>query len=384
MEKNKLVLPDYKNCIANLPNSILKKFNAEPRGDSLPLLDRYLTKDYKNIIVFLLDGMGKVILERHLAETGAFRSHLAGIYTSTFLSTTVAATTSVMSGLQPCEHSWLGWDCYYPQVDKNVTVFLNVEQGTQTQAADYNLAWTTTPYENVVNRIKRHGGQAYLEAPFANREIDSFEKLCDRVRADCANPGQKYIYAYWNQPDGLLHHYGCGSKEVNENLLALEAQVASLAEELSPKTKNSNRAADLSSEPSDSLIIVTADHGHIDNRQVWLRDYPQLHECLEREPSLEPRVLNLFVKPEKEDFFVQEFNKTFGEDFDLIPMEEAISRRLFGTQHHHPNFRSMLGNYLAIAKGNLSIMTVDEQFIGMHGSLTEDEMLIPLIVFDGK
>jgi hypothetical protein len=44
----------------------------------------------------------------------------------------------------------------------------------------------------------------------------------------------------------------------------------------------------------------------------------------------------------------------------------------------------MLGNYLAIAKGNLSIMTVDEQFIGMHGSLTEDEMLIPLIVFDGK
>jgi predicted AlkP superfamily pyrophosphatase or phosphodiesterase len=381
MKRAEIVLPDYKNCIANLPNSILKKFNAEPRGDSLPLLDRYLTRDYKNIIVFLLDGMGKVILERHLAEKEAFRSHLAGIYTSTFLSTTVAATTSVMSGLQPCEHSWLGWDCYYPQVDKNVTVFLNVEQGTQNPAADYNLAWTTTPYENVINRIKSHGGQAYLEAPFINREIDSFEKLCDCVRADCAKPGQKYIYAYWNQPDGNLHHYGCGSKEVKENLLALEAQVASLAEELETETKNSNRVTKPSSEPTDSLIIVTADHGHIDNKQVWLRDYPQLYECLEREPSLEPRVLNLFVKPEKEDFFVQEFNKTFGDDFDLVPVEEVIKRKLFGTGQLHPNFRSMLGNYLAIAKGNLSIMTVDETFIGMHGSLTEDEMLIPLIIF---
>ena len=384
MKRPEIILPDYKNCIANLTNSILKKFNAEPRGDSLPLLDQHLTRDYKNIIVFLLDGMGKVILERHLAEKGPFRSHLAGIYTSTFLSTTVAATTSVMSGLQPCEHSWLGWDCYYPQVDKNVTVFLNVEQGTQNPAADYNLAWTTTPYENVVNRIKNHGGQAYLEAPFINREIDSFEKLCDCVRSDCAKSGQKYIYAYWNQPDGNLHHYGCGSQEVKKELQRLEAQVASLVKELETETKNSNRATKPSSEPTDSLIIVTADHGHIDNRQVWLRDYSQLHECLEREPSLEPRVLNLFVKPEKEDFFVQEFNKTFGDDFDLFPVEEVIKRKLFGTGQPHPNFRSMLGNYLAISKGNLSIMTVDEQFIGMHGSLTEDEMLIPLIVFDGK
>lgn len=78
---------------------------------------------------------------------------------------------------------------------------------------------------------------------------------------------------------------------------------------------------------------------------------------------------------------MQEFNKTFGDDFVLLPVEEVIKRKLFGTGQPHPNFRSMLGNYLAIAKGNLSIMTVDETFIGMHGSLTEDEMLIPLIIF---
>ena len=45
-------------------------------------------------------------------------------------------------------------------------------------------------------------------------------------------------------------------------------------------------------------------------------------------------------------------------------------------------FRSMLGNYIAIATGDLSIMTVEEAFVSMHGSLTEDEMLIPLIVFE--
>ena len=53
----KLVWPDYKNCIANLPNSILRKFGVTPAGDTLPLLDRYLEKDYRNIVVILLDGI---------------------------------------------------------------------------------------------------------------------------------------------------------------------------------------------------------------------------------------------------------------------------------------------------------------------------------------
>ena len=73
MGKKELVMPDYKNCIANLPNSILKKFGVETVGDTLPLLDPYLEKDYRNIVVILLDGMVKCVIEKHLREKGAFR-----------------------------------------------------------------------------------------------------------------------------------------------------------------------------------------------------------------------------------------------------------------------------------------------------------------------
>ncbi|MBQ7636431.1 MAG: hypothetical protein IJS80_03890 [Lachnospiraceae bacterium] len=68
-------------------------------------MKKLIWPDYKNIVVILLDGMGESIVKEHLEEDGPFRSHLAGIYNSVFLSTTVAATTSVLSGLQPCEHS---------------------------------------------------------------------------------------------------------------------------------------------------------------------------------------------------------------------------------------------------------------------------------------
>lgn len=67
MKKQKnLVWPDYENCIANLPNSILKKLGIPTVGGTLALADKYLQKDYKNIVVLILDGMGKFVLE----ETG--------------------------------------------------------------------------------------------------------------------------------------------------------------------------------------------------------------------------------------------------------------------------------------------------------------------------
>ena len=365
--KRELVMPDYKNCIANLPNSILKKFGVETVGDTLPLLDPYLEKDYKNIVVILLDGMGKCIIEKHLREKGAFRSHLAGIYKSVFLSTTTAATTSIMSGLQPCEHCWLGWDCYYPSIDKNVTIFLNVEQDTDKPAADYNVAFTVTPYENVVTKLNNAGKTAHLIAPFAPPHPKSFEAISEKIETLCKEPGQKYIYAYWNQPDGLLHRHGSKSFKVHRAIKDLE------------------RAVDkLSKTCEDTLIIVTADHGHIDNEYKVLQDYPQLMECLVRKPSLEPRVLNFFVKEGKEEFFVQEFNRLFGDKFLLMPMEEAIEKNLFGTKPHNKEFRGMLGNYLAIATDDLTIYFNEERWVSMHGSLTEEEMLIPLIVFDGK
>jgi len=366
MKKHKkLVWPDYENCIANLPNSILKKWELPTVGGTLSLADKYLQKDYKNVVVLVLDGMGKSILEGTLDENGPFRSHLAGIYNSVFLSTTVAATTSAMSGLQPCEHSWLGWDCYYPQVDKNVAVFLNTVQGTDEPAADYNLAWTVTPYENVVTTINKAGGKAYGCAPFLEPYPKSIEEICNKIKDLCEEPDSKYIYAYWNEPDGVLHRNGCSSNVVKEELANIEMIVNRLANEL-----------------EDTLFIVTADHGHIDNDCVVLQDYPKICDCMKRLPSLEPRVLNFFVKEDKKDIFEKEFRKEFDDKFLLMPMEEAIEKNLFGTGKHHECFRAMLGDYLAIATDNLTIYFTDEKWLTMHGSLTEEEMLIPFIVFE--
>ena len=73
----KLKFPDYENGLANLAQSVLKNFGIREKGQkTLACLDPFLEKEYENIVVFLLDGMGSRIMENNLEETGFFRSHL--------------------------------------------------------------------------------------------------------------------------------------------------------------------------------------------------------------------------------------------------------------------------------------------------------------------
>ena len=363
-------LLDYKNCIANLPNSILKKFGVETVGDSLFIADKYLEKNYKNIVVLLLDGMGTHILEKNLDKDGFFRSHLVESYKSVYPPTTVAATTSINSGRLPIEHAWLGWDCYYPQVDKNVTVFLNTEQGTNNPVSESSVANKYCGYESICNKLLDSGHKAYYATPFEAPYPSNIDEICNRVVSLCEEEGDKYIYAYWNEPDTTMHKYGCYCSETKDMLAALEKRVQKMSEQL-----------------EDTLLIVTADHGHVDGRNVCIKDYPEILECLERLPSIEPRTLNLFVREGKDMQFKNAFVDAFGDDFILLTKSEVYESGLFGAASMHPNVDGMIGDYVAIAISDLTIFNTREEaegFKGVHAGYTKEEMDIPFIVVESE
>ena len=364
----KLTLPNYENSIVGIPNSIMKHFGIDPIGKTLPLLDQALDKKpYKNVVVFCIDGLGVNILEGNLDKNGFLRKHLAETISSVFPPTTVAATTSLQSGLMPCSHSWLGWECYYPQVNKNITVFRNTEQGTGAPIIGYHVAHTYTGYRSVRSRIEQAGKQAFYATPFKIPYPDSFEKVCNRIEYLCMREGKKYIYAYWPEPDRTLHQYGCFSDEAKKVLKDIENQLESLCKSL-----------------PDTLVVITADHGFIDCRGVCIKDYPILMESLVRMPTIEPRSLNLFVEEEKKQPFEEEFYRQFGNDFILLTTEEVLEKKLFGTSEEHVCFRDMLGDYLAVAVGDLAIFNTHEdvaRFKAGHAGLTKQELEVPFILF---
>ena len=385
--------PDYNRCLVNLANSVLKQFGAKTTADTLDAADRYLAGDYQNVALLVLDAMGTSIVEKHLAEDGFFRSHLRETYYSVYPPTTVAATTSVLSGLYPDEHGWLGWDMYYPELGKNVTVFTNRDQlkekegaapaapGAQQEwsidslaeplpAAEFHAGFRYTPYRNILDKIRDAGGRAYASMPFMEPFPDTLEKVLAHVKELCGEPGKKFIYAYWNEPDSTMHRTGTTSGETHDLVISIEEKVKELAEGL-----------------SDTLLLITADHSHIDSRNLCILDYPEVLDCLAHMPSVEPRTLNLFVKEEYRDRFPEIFRKHFGDDFLLMTREEVLRERLFGTGTDRPGLRDMIGDYVAAAVSDVSIFNTHyeaQMMPGGHAGLTAEETRIPLIVVEKR
>lgn len=355
--------PDYDNCIANLACSVMKHFGVEPPNPALPLADGLLDKRYKNVVVMLLDAMGNNIIEANLAPDGFFRRNLTGTYSSVFPPTTVAATTAIDSGLFPVQSAWLGWTGYFPEIDRNVVYFLNRDFDTEEQIEGESVAWKYAPYNGVIPQIKAAGYGAHFLAPFAEPHPENFGALCGEIKRLCAEDGEKYIYAYWDEPDSIMHRKGCFGEPAKSTVGELEKAVEELAGEL-----------------SDTLLIVTADHGHIDSPKAVITDYPDIMECLVRMPSIEPRCLNLFVKDGMDERLKTAFAEHFGDKFLLMSRAEVKERQLFGKGTPHPRFDEILGDYIAVGIDNVSIYNKrSKNFVANHAGLTRDEMIIPLI-----
>ena len=366
--------PDYDNCLVNLSNTILKHFGAETSAPTLKMADELLEKEYTNVVVLLMDAMGISVIEKHLKPEGFLRSHLVGPYSSVFPPTTVAATTSVLSGLYPNEHGWLGWDMYFPKLDKNVTVFTNTNQLTEDEkgeitepvpAADYHVAFKYLPYKNIIERINEAGGKAYASMPFLDPFPQDLDSILNRVTKLCASPEKKFIYSYWNEPDNTMHLHGPYSKEAHDLMIELE-----------------NRLEEFASDLNDTLLLITADHGQMTSINHCINDYPEITKCLVRMPAIEPRTLNLFVKDEYKKDFPEIFRSAFKDKFMLLTREEIISEKLFGIGKENKMFRDSIGDYVAISVADESVFVTHKEasmMPGGHAGLTKEELEIPLI-----
>ncbi len=378
--------PDYSRSIVNIPCSLQRALGISPAHPTLPEIDALSPDQYENLVLFLIDGMGEAVIGAHTRAGGFFQSHRLCTLTSTFPSTTVAATTSARSGLSPIEHGWLGWNCFFPSLQENVTVFKGVYAHTEIPVSPPNLADTLLAFSSLVEQARERGRYSRYITCFAPPYPEEIGSVCSLVEEECLRPGKKFLYAYVDDPDRTMHRRGVHSPETRQVLRQIGQRCEQLCRRL----------------PERTLVLFLADHGHMDVEGVCLADYPPLLECLRvhprgrqsrgvlrtrdnvplLDPSLDPRAVAFFLEPGKEDLFQERFLEIFGRDFLLFSREEALSRQLFGPGLPHPQAVSMLGDFVAAGIGRKAIyMTRRERrvYIGHHTGLTEEEMRIPVL-----
>ena len=360
---------NYNECLTNLACSIRRYFDLEYKHNTLAYIDKILDEyQPKNVVTILCDGMGSNIIDRMLdSESFLIKNRLKAI-TTVFPATTVAATTSMMTGLNPVETGMLGWDVYYKDIDKTITVFKHSEKGDKEykilpEALEYNdKHMIRKRIDEEINETGVYKG--YKLFPFGDNCYETLDDMLSRIELLCNEEGKKYIYAYDIEPDHTMHEIGCDKQEVKD-----------IIDELNDKIEQ------LSSKIKDTIIFVVADHGHINVTNLFITDYPDIEECLLRNTSIESRAVNFFIKPDKKEQFERLFDKYFSNDFDLYPIDEVIESKLFGDGKENEIFRDALGDYLAIAKADKTLLYGGNEVLkSQHAGYTDDEIMVPLIL----
>lgn len=357
---------NYSNSIVGIPNSILKFWGIECFNDTSKIVDKYLSKyNPQNIIIILCDGMGFNFLKNNLSKNDFLLKNTKKVISSVFPTTTTAATTSIITGLNPNQHCWLGWDNYIKPINKVVTMYLNKEKDTN-NFFDENIGFKYFPYTTIFDIInKKTNVKATYLSPFTGTNYKDLKDMFNKIKLLTRKHNCNFIYAYYDNPDAIMHKYGVNSIESKNHLKLLNNKIEEL-------TKNINN----------SVVIVTADHGLIDSSYIYLEDYKEIFDCLLHTTSIDSRASMLFVKPNKKDVFEKLFKKNFNKDFILLSKEKIIKNLIFGTGKEHKMFKSCLGDYIAIAikNKNIKYKRYGKELLANHSGLTKEEIFVPLII----
>jgi hypothetical protein len=367
------IVPSYgESTLADLSASLVASLTGDTAGNVLQL------PQATRACLLIVDGLGWELLRAHQAAA-PFLSELAfnsRPLTVGFPATTVTSLASLGTGLPPGEHGMLGYKVVIPGTRR----LLN---GLHWPSDVDPLSWQAKP--TVYTRAEEAGvtavhvaardleatglSRAALRGP-VYRAADSLGALAAETLYAVGESARTVVTAYDPHLDLVGHQYGTASDAWSFQL----AHVDRLAEHIA------------GSLPPDTMLYVTADHGMVDigaDDRIDVDSIPELREGVAALGG-DPRARYVYAEPGAAGDVLLRWQRILGDRAWVVPRDEAIKDGWFGTLD--PAMTERIGDVVAAATGSTAIVATREEpresaFIGMHGSLTQAEQLVPLLAY---
>lgn len=361
------------HSLVNLSNTILAHYHAPTYHPPIPQLLKLL-KGKTKIAFLLFDGMGQSILNRHLPFFSWLRSKKILSITSTFPSTTAAATNSFLSGQYPNEIGWLGWAQYFPEHDRILELFTGKDSLLQQPHITPTELQKTIHYQSIFNLIHQHQPHLNVQQVWPDIRPGGYKTMdewFDRLNEIGHQEEPSFTYGYWLDPDKTIHQQGVKS-------LVVKSVVRTIQSKLKALTKQN----------PDTIYIVFADHGLVDVSFLSIQQHKEIFSLLKRSFSLEPRAATFFVKDQQQALFAKRFQQTYGKHFLLLTKQEVIDLQIYGLGTNHPRFNDFIGDFVAIAKDKYAFThgTKDDKMPltmkAHHAGMTKSEMLVDVMIIN--
>ena len=333
--------------------------------------------DAPSYVVFLVDGLGAELLRRHRRAAPWLASlvdHSDGLLTSGVPSTTATSLTSLGTALPPGAHGLVGFTSRIPGTDDllNALSWSRSVDPVEWQPHPTAFARLVAAGVSVTAVNKREFRASGLTiAAHRGAEFVGADRVGERIAAVTAASAHRpsLTYMYDGDLDWTGHRFGVASSAWQQQLAMVDAEAEQLRETLPPEVR----------------LVVVADHGMVDSppeSRVDVADHHELRDGLALIGG-EARFRHLYARGGAVADVVATWRERLGDRALVLTRDEAIGRGWFGDVG--ASVRPRLGDVVVACTGDTAILDSDAfpyeaTLVGLHGSLTPVEMLVPLIV----
>ena len=323
------------------------------------------------VVVILVDGLGLLPLQDHLGHARtlrAFRDSIEAAY-SVVPSTTAAGITACGTGQLPGQTRMVGYSVFHGEQIFNLLAFTDgIDPAHWQQCPTYFEKLRDLGIPSATILPAKFAGSGLTTAALRGAHFvpaTRWEERCDAAVTELKQ-GSKLVYLYWSDIDACGHSYGTDSTQWGEALEDFDAGLGRF----------------LSRIPSGVRVLLTADHGmvNIDFSQILdVAQTPALREGV-RVVAGETRAVHVHCERGEDPERVRERWENFLDEQAWVAGPSELAE-LMG---EGPGLAET-GDFVAFSRGRAGIVDSRTQsaaamsLSGVHGSLTQEEMLIPLI-----
>lgn len=334
--------------------------------------------------LFLVDGLGWAQLQRH-ADAAPFLSSLVQrSLTAGFPATTVTSLSSLGTGLPSGEHGLTGYSSYDEDTDAVVNWLAWRSVGPGEDLRDRLVPEAVQPRPTVWERADAAGiataictfdhfsGSGLTRAVLRGGRWSGTYTEGDAVAraTDAINQGHRsLVYVYVSTLDLIGHMRGPDTESWRQQLSIVDG----IAEQIAARL------------PSDATMFVTADHGMVlvpDEAKVDYDATPSLQDGVVALAG-EPRARYVHTRRGAAAEVLATWREVLGADWRVLSRDDAIAAGLFGPTIDTVA-KSRIGDVVAISLGNGGVVERRKlprlsAMPGQHGSVTDEELLVPLL-----
>ncbi len=400
------VWPRYEGLsVGNLAATVGQALGATLPGVLPPLRDDLLDDlldGVQRVVLVLIDALGWETLQDVMARRPDLIFHRLAAQgrlwplTTTFLSTTNSVLSTIHTGRAPVEHGLLAYSLFLREWQMAVEVIsfsANLRPFTGTLAEWGFEAEKFLPVPGIGQLLAVQGVSSYgltldafvktplsvmhnrgMQDVFGYATASDFWLNLRRILEQ--RPGRAFVSAYWSAVDTLAHRLGPLDESGDAEIVSL----ALLMEEIFL-----NRLTPAAREGT--LLLLTADHGQITTppeAAILLDQHPTLLDALFLPPLGEGRVPFFYVRNGQYETVRRYVDDHFAGQFIFFSQDELLRSGLLGPGVPCAETPHRLGDIVGIATGNAHFARDAESvknkpMLGRHGSLTPQEMLVPLL-----